>query len=250
MTRGVLLLLVAGVAGIGCGLSASFACESPDDCRDGAREGTCEADGYCSFVDDDCPSGHRYGGHSPAGIANECTPEDGGSSSTDAPQPVSETTPVSTGDEDTGSADGAEADAGGSTSDTDPSRLQMSHEGSSSGDESSGAADSSDGEASEGDETSAGSDGVEPQDCNVLDCEQCLECAGAPDGPCDDEVAACEAVNGCTSGVACWDACLLTGACFDPCCEGDGDAQIDQLVLCRADHCIDACTRYEFLTCG
>lgn len=229
-------------------MSASFACESPDDCLDGAIEGVCEADGYCSFVDEDCGSGRRYGAHSPAGIANDCTPGEAGSSSTDAPQPVSETTPVSGGDEDTGNADGGDADAGDTTSDSDPDRLQMSHGGeSSSGDESSGSAESSDGD---GGETSAGSDGVEPQDCNVLDCDECLDCAAAPDGPCDDEVAACEAVNGCTSGVACWDDCLLTGACFDPCCEGDGDAQIDQLVLCRADHCIDACSRYEFLTCG
>jgi hypothetical protein len=44
--------------------------------------------------------------------------------------------------------------------------------------------------------------------------------------------------------------CLLVGSCFDPCCAGDVDVLIDQVVLCRADHCIDACGRYEFLTCG
>lgn len=64
---------------------------SPDGfvCRDDAAcgaEGRCEASGFCSFPDDACPSGRRYGEHAASAYANACV-EPGaepGSSSTAA----------------------------------------------------------------------------------------------------------------------------------------------------------------------
>jgi hypothetical protein len=72
----------AGVAGLavvtmGCGASAAFSCEDPNDCMDRSRSGFCEASGFCSFPDDECPSGRRYGKHAAAGLAGACVPVDG-----------------------------------------------------------------------------------------------------------------------------------------------------------------------------
>lgn len=52
----------------------TFACTEASDCRAGLRMGTCELDGWCSFPDDGCPSGARYGDHAGDGLAGECVP--------------------------------------------------------------------------------------------------------------------------------------------------------------------------------
>ena len=52
-----LLLAVPG----GCTSAGSFACSDHDECANGSVAGWCEVDGYCSFPDDACPSGRRYG---------------------------------------------------------------------------------------------------------------------------------------------------------------------------------------------
>jgi hypothetical protein len=41
-------------------------------CADGAEQGFCEASGYCSFPDPDCPSMRRFGQLSPEHLAGEC----------------------------------------------------------------------------------------------------------------------------------------------------------------------------------
>ena len=51
-----------------CGSSA-FACTEDAQC--GAL-GVCEASGYCSFVDGECPSGRRYGALAPKELADQC----------------------------------------------------------------------------------------------------------------------------------------------------------------------------------
>ncbi|HWB73867.1 MAG TPA: hypothetical protein VG755_02905, partial [Nannocystaceae bacterium] len=80
----------AGLVGLAAAIACSpgvFACIESSDCRSGEVVGTCEANGWCSFPDDACPSGARYGDHAGAGLAGECVPS--GSAST-------------TGDDDTG----------------------------------------------------------------------------------------------------------------------------------------------------
>jgi len=60
----------------GCGDASPFVCEAADDCAAAGGDGACEASGYCSFPDGECPSGRRYGSHAPADIAGSCVPPD------------------------------------------------------------------------------------------------------------------------------------------------------------------------------
>lgn len=58
--------------GAGCGQPSSFACEGDGNCEGGR----CEADGYCSFPSESCPSGWQYG--KPGGSQpGTCVPEGG-----------------------------------------------------------------------------------------------------------------------------------------------------------------------------
>ena len=66
---------VAAIAGLVAPASCArvaFVCEDSDEC-DG---GVCEANGRCSFEDDACESGRRYGEYS-GDVANECVPVGG-----------------------------------------------------------------------------------------------------------------------------------------------------------------------------
>lgn len=58
---GLALVAVLG----GCGTSA-FVCTASSECADGATAGVCQPDGFCSFPDDGCESGQRYGASSGA----------------------------------------------------------------------------------------------------------------------------------------------------------------------------------------
>lgn len=51
-----------------------FPCAADSDCEDGGNGGVCQPEGVCSFPDDTCPSGHRFGAHS-GGLSNECVPK-------------------------------------------------------------------------------------------------------------------------------------------------------------------------------
>lgn len=68
-TIAALLTLVVGF-GMGC-QPATFLCASDADCDNG----TCESSGYCSFKDEVCPSGRRYGEAAGDGLGNRCVPE-------------------------------------------------------------------------------------------------------------------------------------------------------------------------------
>jgi hypothetical protein len=72
------LVLVALVTG--CGAQGSFACSDDDDCA-GVAGGACEATGVCSFPDDACESGRRYGEWA-GGLAMSCVPVDAATGST------------------------------------------------------------------------------------------------------------------------------------------------------------------------
>ncbi|HWB79934.1 MAG TPA: LamG domain-containing protein [Nannocystaceae bacterium] len=62
--------------------SGAFACEGDDQCDAGDAQGVCQPEGVCSFPDDACASGQRYGDHSGA-LSGHCVPTGGtGSSST------------------------------------------------------------------------------------------------------------------------------------------------------------------------
>lgn len=76
--RAALLLLALACAG--CLRSSSFACAEDSQCT-GSPGGTCQAVGFCSFADESCPGGQRYGDHS-GPYAGQCV--DGGGGGEDA----------------------------------------------------------------------------------------------------------------------------------------------------------------------
>ncbi|HET6583521.1 MAG TPA: hypothetical protein VFG69_08735, partial [Nannocystaceae bacterium] len=69
-----LVVGAALAAGVACGFGGAFACEDDDECNGNAGAGVCQASGYCSFPDDDCDSGQRYGEHVPGDLAGDCVP--------------------------------------------------------------------------------------------------------------------------------------------------------------------------------
>jgi hypothetical protein len=88
--------------------------------------------------------------------------------------------------------------------------------------------------------------------CEVLACEDCVDCVDTQD--CSAQFEACDDEGGCITAVACLVDCAVSGDCLDPCCEGLSVAQkaaISALVLCKSDQCIDTCNgQAEFDTCG
>jgi len=60
-----------GVVAVGCLSKPRFECAGNADCLQGAIQGTCEPDSFCSFPDSSCPSGQRYGDLS-GPQANQC----------------------------------------------------------------------------------------------------------------------------------------------------------------------------------
>jgi hypothetical protein len=68
---------------IACVRIGAYACDGDDDACAGAPGGRCEPTGYCSYPDAECPSGARYSEFA-GPYADECTPDDGGDTSTNA----------------------------------------------------------------------------------------------------------------------------------------------------------------------
>jgi hypothetical protein len=74
--------LALGLA-LACGRPTSFVCSESSDCTDGSFNGTCQANGYCSFGDDTCPSGQRYGDLASGKLAGMCVDGEGTSTGVD-----------------------------------------------------------------------------------------------------------------------------------------------------------------------
>lgn len=62
----------AAIAASMASCADAFTCVDDISCGDGGR---CEPTGFCSFVDDDCPAGRRYGEHASASLAGTCVEE-------------------------------------------------------------------------------------------------------------------------------------------------------------------------------
>ncbi len=67
-----LTILFALSFAIGCLDEGAYQCETSAECTNGGVQGTCEANGYCSFPDEDCESGRRFGGSAAGDVAGEC----------------------------------------------------------------------------------------------------------------------------------------------------------------------------------
>jgi hypothetical protein len=109
----VLALAWLGVAH-GCGIG-SFVCQDALDCKDGATAGTCEPDGGCSFPDEACASGRRYGEHARSDLAGRCVEVVAGSDSGGDASTNGMPGPGSTSSATTGDAQGSWSDGEGST---------------------------------------------------------------------------------------------------------------------------------------
>lgn len=74
LAQRVLVAIAAALAA--CSSSSPFVCAGDEDCKSGGTNGRCEASHYCSFPDDACPTGRRYGALAPTDYANMCVPAD------------------------------------------------------------------------------------------------------------------------------------------------------------------------------
>lgn len=97
------------LGGLGGGCHRAFSCTDDAQCRLGDRAGRCEPVGYCSFADDACPSGYRYGEHASAALAQTCV--DGGSASDSTGTVTSAEAGSSSGDGPGGSSGDTTADS-------------------------------------------------------------------------------------------------------------------------------------------
>lgn len=91
------LAAVSATLALACG-DGAFGCQESTQCGDG---GVCEAVGYCSFPDDDCASGRRFG-ELAGDFAGMCVlPDDGTDTEPAAPTTTGPSTDDTTGSPDT-----------------------------------------------------------------------------------------------------------------------------------------------------
>lgn len=79
-----IVVMMAGSLSVVSGCSSSgFECASDEQCQVGPVGGACQTNGYCSFPDEACPTGQRFGDAAPSGVANTCVePSEGTGAST------------------------------------------------------------------------------------------------------------------------------------------------------------------------
>lgn len=125
MGRWCVLALAAAATWSGCGSAGAFVCQSDADCQLSEIRGVCQPTGYCSFPDDTCDSGQRYGDHAADPLSETCVDPDDpatsepttadGSASAATPSTGPSTDPTADGatmsDDDTGSGSGTTDDA-------------------------------------------------------------------------------------------------------------------------------------------
>lgn len=116
-----MLVLSAVFALSACTGTSEFNCQEDGDC---GSQGRCEASGYCSFPDDDCASGRRYGNLAGTGLADKCVSPDEGtdaSSTATSPSGGSVTTATTSGSSTTTGPEttGAQSSSSGETTGSD-----------------------------------------------------------------------------------------------------------------------------------
>lgn len=82
---------------VGCLGGDAFLCESDEVCQQGATTGLCQPSGYCSFPDDECATGQRYGAYAGGSLAGECVEPGGLASDGGSTDDGVSTSPLTTG---------------------------------------------------------------------------------------------------------------------------------------------------------
>lgn len=228
------LQVVALALSSGCGVAAAFPCDASSQCLDAGVAGVCQADGWCSFPDDGCASGQRYGAHAGDDMAGLCVGDPGTTGANDSETGDAEGESVdptlATFDATGPVADGeAEAEATGSvdegtTSEVTATTATTATTTTASDAEAGGSEASDDGSAQEvddGTEAECGNgvvEGVEACDGMDLDEEDCdsLDAGiGVPtcDAMCQFDLSTCEPVD--TEG---YDPCDVDRDCPEMIC--------------------------------
>lgn len=70
VTPWVSMLLATALGG--CGGQGAFGCSDDDACSGAGPGAQCEANGYCSFEDETCPEGRRFGDHAGDALGGQC----------------------------------------------------------------------------------------------------------------------------------------------------------------------------------
>ncbi|MEM6990685.1 MAG: hypothetical protein AAF721_09315 [Myxococcota bacterium] len=71
---------LVAVLALPAGCHRSFSCADDTQCTLAGQSGVCEAEGFCSFVDETCDSGRRFGAHAGRDVAGNCVVEAGSTS--------------------------------------------------------------------------------------------------------------------------------------------------------------------------
>ncbi len=123
-TRLLQAVVLAGVLGACSSSDSLFECQQDEGCVVSGVAGICETNGYCSFPDEGCDSGRRFGKKAPEELASVCVPP---STDTDAPGSSSGvlTGSSSSGDGTTGAGDTEVADTTGTASSSSTSTGSM-----------------------------------------------------------------------------------------------------------------------------
>ena len=74
-----------------CRGGGEFTCADDQACAGVGPEARCEGNGWCSFADEACGSGHRYGDHAGDGLGGVCVGEElETGTSTSSPSPTTQ----------------------------------------------------------------------------------------------------------------------------------------------------------------
>ncbi len=118
-----------------CSLDSTYVCTTDTQCNDGARAGRCELDGYCSFDDEACASGRRYGRWASTSLAGVCVDTTASATSTASSStgPPTSSTSLDTASVSTSASEGTTAAATLDPSSSSSSAISASSDSSSTG---------------------------------------------------------------------------------------------------------------------
>lgn len=116
-------MLGLGAGGLvsACVPLGAFQCESDAMCVRNGLPGTCQPNDYCSYDDDICESGQRYGEYAGGGLAGACVDDDPGTALETSSETSFGTTDFATSDDGPAESSGSTGSAVGSTGPADDS---------------------------------------------------------------------------------------------------------------------------------